>query len=408
MMERILAEQHLAIICAGCGAGREVKPTRAGHPRTPTGWKQRAGETYCSICWRERYILRAITIPVASPISCEWAELRESLAIMWRDTTALSNWALTELWARDVRRTPGAAKMPPMAAQYLYPAARQQFPSIPSQSVASILQAVDRKYRARRYDTNWTCAATLPTMRYPQPFPAHNQSWSLSFVDDRPVFSARIGEQRIEMRLKGGPRYHRQTAALKQIAAGIAVQGEAAFLRAHDGEIRIKLVAWLPRKNEKANGDRTLFVRTAADSLIVAVDAEDNRIWIENADQLRRWIAEYERVMQRLREDRKAEQRPVPSFTHRQDALGEKQSNRMTSAIQEIGAHVAGFARRRKFVLVRYDDSEHGFAGDGFPYFALRERIKMKLDESGIAMEHVASGDVAKKNQEPLAEGKTE
>jgi hypothetical protein len=40
---------------------------------------------------------------------------------------------------------------------------------------------VEAKYRAKRYEVVWTCAASLPSIRYPQPYPMHNQSWSFAF-----------------------------------------------------------------------------------------------------------------------------------------------------------------------------------------------------------------------------------
>ena len=71
---------------------------------TPTGWKKLGDATYCPQCWRKKYILRAITMPVSSPLDCSWDELRKALRSMWAQTTAASNWMMTELYARDVRR----------------------------------------------------------------------------------------------------------------------------------------------------------------------------------------------------------------------------------------------------------------------------------------------------------------
>src|ERR1035441_6419496 len=83
--------------------------------------------TYCPQCWRKKYILRAITMPVASPLDCSWEELRKALRTMWAQTTAASNWIMTELYARDMRRG-SEEKMPPMARVCLYPQARARFP----------------------------------------------------------------------------------------------------------------------------------------------------------------------------------------------------------------------------------------------------------------------------------------
>ena len=51
----------ITITCAGCSTSRAVKPTSKGEPRAPTGWKKLGDATYCPLCWRKKYILRAIT-----------------------------------------------------------------------------------------------------------------------------------------------------------------------------------------------------------------------------------------------------------------------------------------------------------------------------------------------------------
>jgi hypothetical protein len=345
-------------------------------------------------------------MPVAEPLSGAWEELRTALKQMWVQTTQCSNWMMTQLYTGDVRRD-GQEKMPSMPHQYLYPEARRQFPNLTPQSVASLEQAIQRKYRKRRYEVVWTAGASLPTCRYPQPFPIHNQSWSIGFDSgNRPVFSGRIGGKRWELRLRGGLRYRRQVAAIRQMVDGSAIRGEAAILRHNDGQILCKMVAWLPRQDRTGEQSGELHVRTCADKLLVAVDPERDRPWIYNGDHLRRWIQEYDRKRQRLAEDQKAEQRPVPTFAGRRANLVEKYRRRLNTAIQQIAASLANFAHRYKIVV--YDDSVTGFLPprpDGaasFPWFQLREAIRTKLDEYGVRLEH-ASGQTQKEPQEPLA-----
>ncbi len=381
--------------CSQCATERQT-----GN-RLPRGWKRSSEKVYCGDCWRKRAILRAVTMPVVEPLSGSWKELRDALAEAWKQTTAASNFILTECYARDVRRQPGEEKMPPMPRVYLYPEIRAKWPELTPQSVASLEQAMQGKYRAKRYEVIWTCASTLPTMRYPQPFPVHNQSWSVYFDDgNRPVISIRIGESRWELRLKGGARYRRQLASVRQMVSGDATRGEAALYKQGD-DIMVKMVAWLPRPTTPKGLDGVLRVRTAENSLLVALDDKGERIWTVNADHIPRWIAEYGRTLQRLREDRKAEQRPVPSFERHQDSLVAKQRNRMKSAVQMMAAQLANFARRRRYASVRYDDSAVGYVLS-FPYFLLRDRIKTVLDEYGIAFEHASAGEITETG-EPLA-----
>ena len=61
--------------------------------------------------------------------------------------------------------------------------------------------------------------------------------------------------------------------------------------------------------------------------------------------------------------------------------------DRMNSATHEIAAQLAGYASRRHFAQVRYDDSEHSYMGDGVPWHRLRSLIAEKLDARGIALE---------------------
>ena len=394
----------ITVSCADCGIKKDTKPMKTGGPRLPTGWKRRGNDCFCPACWRKLYVLRALIVPVAQPLSGSWDDLRADLKAVWTETTAASNWMITELYTRDIRRN-GQPKMPPMPRVYLYPEARIKFPALPANSIASLEQATQKTYRSKRYDIVWAGSASLPSMRYPQPFPVANQAWSLSFNGaNQPVISARIANQRWELRLKGGARYWRQTACLKKITSNAAIPGEAVFYRVTDGTIMCKMVAWLPREARSATMSGTLFVRTCIDKLLVAVDAKDQRVWTYNADHLRRWIAEYNRKRQRLAEDQKAEQRPVPSFAARRDAMTQKQHHRVRSAVQEIAASVALFAARRKIAVVHYDDSEHGFAGDGFPYFELKDRIKVKLDELGIELKETARAKTEQSTPEALSD----
>jgi hypothetical protein len=343
-------------------------------------------------------------MPVVEPISGAWTDFDEALAEMWRLTTQASNWMITELYARDVRRTEADEKMPPMPKAYLYPEARQLFSALPAQSIVSIEQAVQHNYRTKRYEIIWKRAAVLPTVRYPCPFPVHNQSWKLWFDGGgRPIVSVLIGKTRWEFRLRGGPRYQRQLTSFRLLLAGSAKRGELSLFRNHDGEVICKMVAWFPRLAPKAMLEGTLSVRSSPDALLVAVDAKNERLWTYNADHVRRWSAEHNRLVLRLAQDQKAEMRPEPSFAGRREAAVKKYRNRMASATHEIAASLASFAVRRKYALVRYDDSQHGFCPQ-FPWFELREKLKYKLAAQGIAMEYKAG---MPGSRPPVTEGKT-
>src|ERR1035441_2961071 len=153
--------------CSECQAVR-TKPEK----RMPSGWKRRSADIFCDACWGKRYVLRAITVPVVAPVDMKWEELGGVLREMWAASTQASNWILTELYARDVRRTGKEEKLSPMPKIYLYPELRERFSQLPSQTIATLENTVKAKYRAKRYETIWTAKSSLPVYRYPAIFRA--------------------------------------------------------------------------------------------------------------------------------------------------------------------------------------------------------------------------------------------
>jgi hypothetical protein len=396
----IAEKEGVLVTCSGCAMERKTKLTPKNEPRTPKGWK-RTGEAFlCSQCWGKKYILRAITMPVASPDG-DWKDLRADLKTMWVQTTQACNWLMTELYARDVRRN-GEDKMPAMPVVYLYPEARRRFPDLPSVTVAGLEQTVKAKYRAKRYEVIWTCASALPTYRYPTPFPIPNQAWmALHDESGRPLVSARIGEKRWTMRLKGGARFRRQLAGFEQIANGAASQGEMAIFQSGK-DLMCKLVAWLPRQSKTGERTGVLTARSTAESLLVALNQKDEKLWVYNADHLPRWASEHRKQLQRWSEDQKAEHRPVPPFAERRAHAARKYKQRMASACHQIAAMLVGYADRRRFAGIKWDDSDKSFAPE-FPWFQLKELISEKADAAGIEFEH-ASSEAKEETPEPLAE----
>ena len=368
-------------ICSGCVTKVE-NPKRS--TRAPRGWKRKGEEYFCGNCWRERYLLRAITMPVVSPLDCTWEELRADLKTMWRDTTQCSNWMMTACFAGDVRREPGMEKMPAMPRLYLYPEARKLFPALPSQTVSSLEHAIQNKYRKLRYDIVWTCAISLPSVRYPAPFPVHNQSWEAKYENEAPVISVRFGPTRRRLRLKGGAQMWRQRAAFDQIVRGTAQPGEL-MLYQRGSKLLAKLVAWLPRQDRRDGLSGTLAIRTAPDCLLVALrlKEESETLWRYNADHIRQRIAEHRKLLQRFAEDTKYEHRPHPPLHARREEAVQKFADRMSSYCHQIAAALAGVAQRGKYAAVCYDDREHGYCPE-FPWARLRSLIIEKLNEIGV------------------------
>jgi hypothetical protein len=87
-----------AILCSFARKGLETMQctycsATGTHPtRLPRGWKRsHDNQPICAKCWGERYVLRAVTIPVVGPVDGTWKELRDDLRDAWADATALSN-----------------------------------------------------------------------------------------------------------------------------------------------------------------------------------------------------------------------------------------------------------------------------------------------------------------------------
>lgn len=389
-------DDRIDILCARCARAQQTKPTAKGEPRLPRGWKREfGGDVWCAACWRTAYKLRAVTIPVSGPVDGTWDELRAALSAAWGHSTTVANWAVRQLLQHDIVRTPAMDAMPdyPMVVGgkrlYLYPGARAVAPDMDTGSVVALLQAVERRYRARRYHVIWRQREAPPTYRYPTPYPVHNQRWSVAWEaatergDVLPVVTVRLGGSPWKLRLRGGARFGRQLGAARLIADGTAVQGELSIYQ-RGPDVRCKMVAWLPRKAARV-GTETLRVASNRESLLA--------YWVDGSDEVRRYHADHmvrqvrahERRLQRLREDG-APEVDREATRARMGVLARKMRARLDAVTHEASAVIAGYAARRGCALVVWDDTDRSYA-PSFPWHALVERVGYKLDERGIRLE---------------------
>ena len=385
-------------VCSGCEKTKQSS-------RLPRNWKRLGEEVFCPQCWKERYCLRAITVPVAGPVDCSWDELREKLKESFSATTCLANWAIRELAKADVVRTPDMEKLPPRNPVYLYPGARQVVPQLPSSSVIAVLHAVEGKYAAERYEVIWLCSRSLPSFRYPVPYPVHNNSWSLEQDENGSlIVSVPLVGGRVKLRLRGGRQFYRQRVALLKCLQGRAVKGELSLYlkrvasnshrpgvetRDSGGQkvhnrLMCKMCLWLPKEGKVVAPEGTIYVRTGEDCLLYAINEKRERIWYLNYDHVRRWVAEHSAVLLRLSQDQKYEERPVASFQSRREWLSEKYRRRMDAACHMASSALVNYAVRNRFAQLLYNDSVRSFC-PAFPYFKLKQYISQKCDAAGIA-----------------------
>lgn len=380
-LSEIPAKQH--VTCSECGEPREIAK------RLPSGWKRKGDDLFCKRCWESKFVLRAVAIPIAQSLDLTWEELSSTLHTMFQQTTCLSNWMITQLALLDVKRAPDQPKLAPMPRTYLYPQARIQFPDLPPQTIASLEQSITAKYRAQRFDLIWACKSSLPSFRYPQPFPVHNQSWKIELDNDRPVVQIRLGNGRVRLRLKGGPRFRHQTTAIKQLISNEAQAGQLSLYK-QGGALMCKMIAWLPRREFNKNLSGTLLVRTSGDSaqprrksLLVALSENGEEVWTYHADQVLRWAAEHRTCLKRWADDSKLEARPRVPFAKRRQTACVKYRNRIDTACDQAAMYLCNYAKRKRFAVVRYDDSDTSFLLD-FAWYRLRQRLSTILDECGV------------------------
>lgn len=393
-----------------CRHCRALAPKDTPAAGLPKGWKEIGGPV-CGDCKARRYVVRSVELPVAEPLDEDWAATDERVARCWAQSTAWANWASRELAYRDVIRTPALEKLPPMPKLYLYGAAKPQGMAFGGASSRQcVFRSVENRYRKRRFAIVWRREESPPGHRYPYPYPVHQKDWAFTTdADGRGIVTLPLDGKRVRLRLGGGPGFARQHRALRQLATGEASQGELALFRrkANTGDHRggvedrapgggrrtsyrlwVKMVLRLPKP---AARERTgaLPVRTDAAALWVA-GPENGHVRVWNADHVRRWLAEHRVYRQRMSEDLKFEKRwpraVRQKMTEALDRRCARQRRRLASFCHEHAASLAKFADRQNVAEVAYLDTDHGYYGEPFPWYALRELLKQKLEALGIQL----------------------
>ncbi len=404
------------IICSVCGK----TPTGS---RLPPGWKH-TDAIYCKECWRQRYVLRAVTMEVVKPLGdgVGWPELREVMRASWGQATSVTNWIMGRMFAADKPRTPGVEKLGKLDfdGKTLYHECREAWPEFRPTSLASLMQALRGKYSKKRYEILWTGESSLPSARYPQPYPVHNREWKPMFVpagkdggDLVPAIEVPLVGGKMLLQLRQGKDWRGQVADLRKFVSGEAIKGELAVLRKRVGgngsdhgngivdrdeggqhvmhRIMVKMVGWFPRE-KRAPMEGSLLIRKDAGSLLVACRETERglstvRQW--HWDHLKRWTAEHRRRLQMWSDDQKAEQRrPHASFASRREAACQKYRNRMESAQKELAHQIAELCLRQRVAELVYDDSECGYFGaNGWTWSAFETVLANKLNELGVSFQ---------------------
>lgn len=390
------------VTCSGCGAERQSKPRKAGGERVPKGWSEWNGQTLCGKCMSARTVVRAVTLPVAGPVEITWPELRERLRVAWGESTSAANWIVTELYARDYRRSEGDDRLPKMGPTYLYPEVRALFPGIPSTCVPTMEQDITATYRSRRYELLWTRSRSLDTYRYPYPYPIPGAGWSVAEEDGAWVVSLPLPGGRTRLRLRGGHQFARQDAQLRAILAGEAKQAAAAIYRVtsrtgdhrpdvQQSRVMVKLVARFARA-ASVESTRVLHVRTDPDAFLVAGD------WRLNADHVLGWICTAQRKRGRMLEDLKCERRSPRArrrgMVETMGARAERDRARLASWSHEAASMVVGYAQRTRCGAVRWEDTGERRPRE-YPWHDFVLKLEAKVRAAGMEWEVASGADVS-------------
>lgn len=405
----VAVAEKVELSCQCCDKTASVKPTAKGKPRRLNGWKLIDGTLFCPACCQSRYILRAVTLPVVSPLE-PWSEFQEAIDKSWAQSTQATAWAVRQLLAADVVRTPDMEKLPPMPRVYLYGLANEAgiLQDMPANSRQACFHAAELKYRAKRLDIVWRGIASAPDATYPQPFPVPARDWKITLDESKqPIVSLNIAGKRWHLRLGGGWRYERSIAAIAKIASGEALGGELSIYRQRcignrdsgtvtepgvsgtkrqQWRIMVKIAARLPKSPAKERSG-TLYVKTTKDEFLVALNTKQEKLWTLHADQCASWIAEHSRHLRHASDDRKLERRKPRDrkrreMQHTADRI-ERHRRRIDTWLHTAARQLVQYADRGKFACIHWDESE-GHKLPSFPWFKLKLLIQQKCDELGI------------------------
>lgn len=415
-------------LCSRCAITQQAKPSKDGSPKLPRGWRRIHEQLVCGGCVHGGYITRAASVRIRSATDEDgneiaYADLRTLIRQSCRDAASAANLTIQQLLRREIVRVPsmtklGAIPAPPPSPTGAkstagYHEIRAALPELDPHSVTSIVQAVDRKWRASRLDVVWRRAAAPPAFRDDMPCPFSAASVRVESRPEEPgqtrspvVVSLRLRGRRVLLHLWRGGEFERHLDPLRRVASGEFECGEAALFLRGNGQCWFKVAYIRPKQYGPRETDGVLMVSTGGDRMLTMTLGDQPRFI--NADKQRRDAAEHVRRLQRWSEDLKPETRPPAGraklISQDRAAACARRHGRVDAHTHELSAQVACFARRRRVAKVIYDDTDRSYI-ESYPWRQLKERIAAKCDAFGIAFEAVASATVADGSEGALADG---
>jgi len=391
--------------CSGCGCEAKSKASKSGDAKVPMGWKRTSEGMLCRSCMQSAYRTVACALPIVKPLGATWDEFGTALRTAWERSTSLSTWAMARMHLADPGLDAEKKKLHPMPELNLYAEIRGRFPDVPCGTVAAMAQSLRSKYMSARFgimvNNGKGGRSDWPKFRYPTPFPirAQGSEWAVAKQGQEYILSFNLCDKRWDVVLRQGKDFRRQIGMVDQLIGGDALKCELALysIRANDGDRRsgmserepgggersrrrvmAKLVLRIPRTT-KRSGDRTMVLKALPHSFLVARMAgqTSNGWWLHGDHQMRR-IAQHRRMMRRMSDDMKSEQRSKRGgLQGRISRQSKKHRDYMKSFVQTTAASIVSYAQRQHVGRIVFDDRK-GEYFESFPWFEFWAYLKEK------------------------------
>lgn len=369
-------------------------------------------------------LIRAITVPVACPVGCEWRDVRPTIRASFDQSLSVHNWIVRQLVRLDSAPPhldkQGRPKLPPMpelpgkrgsGEESLYQQARKIATLLNSGTVSQIVRDVLRRYKGNRLAV-FQGRRSLDCYRS-APIPVRKQEIEKNPVRDEggvltvgfPFSDPTTGKVvHTRWKLAGGRRYAR---SLRGIRA--ALQGKSDMRCLYLIEQRVagkpprlmcKVVVVLSEAppDPEARGD--LLVATGPEGLLryasggVYSRGRNTGSWLRY-DHVPRLLAQRRKLNRRMSDDMTRERRQPKRKRQRMVAANKvrlgKLSRALDDAVKCAAKEVVGVATRRRSKRIVYRDDPRGYAS-GFQWFKLRERVQDLCLEHGLEFVHDEEG----------------
>jgi hypothetical protein len=380
--------------CAECGAERAAR-------RIPPGWKRTDEHVTCGPCYRTRWTLRCVSVPVSNVEEGFWAEMRAG----WKAARRAANRCVRMLyldddWGDSVD-TPKLPKFPadPSAEQRRYHALRAWAPEYTTVSLCALMNWVRKTYLKRRFDL-WIGKASLPTFRT-VPWMVRKSGWTPDPIGGSVTITCYQGRRTLD--LSASADFAPQRRLLTYAASGEYLRGDA-MLCEQGKRIMFRAAVWVPVQ-ARGGATGTLTVSSDPKALVTFKIGDRRALKPLHMSHLRRSIAAHDEWRQGAAEDTKHEKR-WPSHVRRDmlaalDRRCGRENNRLRTGCQQIAAMIVGYAVRQNLAEIACDFADRGYVPH-FPWSQLRASIASAAELRGIRVRDSRKRDVTTGSTRPV------